>query len=63
MEKRIIFIGGIGKTIEFGGELTKNKLIIERLKDYCIHNKKQLICIDTYNSNHDLKKKIRIIWR
>ncbi len=61
MSNKIVFIGGIGSNEQFGGELTKNKLIIEKLKEYCIHNKKQLICIDTYNSNHNLIKKTRII--
>lgn len=31
--KRIVFIGGIGKLDQFGGELTKNKEIIKRLRD------------------------------
>lgn len=63
MEKRIIFIGGIGKTIEFGGELTKNKLIIEKLSEYCINNQIRLICVDTYKSNHSLIKKIRVVFK
>ena len=61
MSNKIVFIGGIGSNEQFGGELTKNKLIIEKLVEYCVNNKKQLTCIDTYNSNHDLTKKIRII--
>ena len=61
MSKKIIFIGGIGSKEQFGGELTKNKLIIEKLSEYCINNQIQLICVDTYRSNHDLKKKIKII--
>lgn len=63
MSKRIIFVGGIGSKEQFGGELTKNKLIIEKLSEYCIKNQIQLICVDTYKSNHDLKKKIKIIFK
>lgn len=42
----IIFIGGIGYKNEFGGELTKNKMIVSYLKDegYCLN------LIDTHNA-------------
>ena len=63
MSKKIIFVGGIGSKEQFGGELTKNKLIIEKLSEYCINNQIQLICIDTYKSNHSLIKKIKVVFR
>lgn len=31
--KKIIFIGGLGRHNEFGGELTKNKFIVKRLRE------------------------------
>lgn len=63
MSKRIIFVGGIGSKEQFGGELTKNKLIIEKLSGYSINNQIQLICVDTYKSNHNLIKKIRVVFK
>ena len=63
MSERIVFIGCIGSKEQFAGELTKNKIIIEKLSEYCDNNKKQLTCIDTYRSNHSLIKKIKVIFK
>ncbi|MBP1644458.1 MAG: glycosyl transferase, group 1 family protein [Bacteroidetes bacterium] len=46
MSNKVIFIGGIGKKKEFGGELTKNKYIITRLEELG----KTVISVDTYQS-------------
>lgn len=51
----LIFIGGIGKPNEFGGELSKNKLILGRLKALGY----KVIAIDTYKSHSNPLK----IWR
>lgn len=47
--ERIIFIGGIGGKNIFGGELTKNKIIIEKLKSENF----QIVIIDTHRCNHN----------
>lgn len=44
--KKVIFIGGIGNPKQFGGELTKNKLLTKRLRDFFA----KLTIIDTYQS-------------
>lgn len=50
MRRKIIFIGGVGRADQFGGELTKNKYIIERLRecgyDVCV--------IDTLGSHRSI---------
>lgn len=53
--KKVIFIGGIGNKKEFGGELTKNKTIINYLQS---HNTK-LKLVDTYNSR---KRPWKLFW-
>lgn len=44
--EQIIFIGGIGHNNEFGGELTKNKMIVSYLKDEGY----RLKLVDTHNA-------------
>lgn len=53
--KKVIFIGGIGNKKEFGGELTKNKTIINYLQS---HNTK-LKLVDTHNSR---KRPWKLFW-
>lgn len=53
--KKVIFIGGIGNKKEFGGELTKNKIIINYLQS---HNAK-LKLVDTHNSR---KRPWKLFW-
>lgn len=53
--KRVFFIGGIGDEKTFGGELTKNKFLIARLKELG----KKVISIDTYQS----RKKLWRLWK
>lgn len=55
MSNKVIFIGGIGDEKTFGGELTKNKFIITRLKELG----KKVISVDTYQS----RKKIWKLWK
>lgn len=55
MSNKVIFIGGIGDKKTFGGELTKNKFIITRLKELG----KKVIYVDTYQSS----KKIWKLWK
>lgn len=52
---KIIFIGGVGERHQFGGELTKNKLLIKRLGSLGYDVK----VIDTYGSHRNPLK----IWR
>lgn len=51
----LIFIGGVGKADEFGGELSKNKLIISRLKKSGL----DVDVVDTYGSHRNPLK----LWR
>lgn len=51
----VLFIGGIGNKNTFGGELTKNKFIIERLEEYG----KKVITVDTHQS----RKKPWKLWK
>lgn len=53
-KQRIIFIGGIGRPTEFGGELTKNKELVSQLKALGLN----VLPIDSYKCHHD---KIRLI--
>lgn len=55
--KKIVFIGGVGGSSQFGGELTKNKEIINRLRE--LHYRVSII--DTSNANHCKRKLIAII--
>lgn len=59
MNKNIIFIGSIGKYNEFGGELSKNKYILNRLKTLGYKTKK----IDTYRGHKSLIKMIEICYK
>lgn len=43
---QLLFIGGLGAAHEFGGELTKNKFLTKRLRDFF----DKLIIVDTYRS-------------
>ncbi|MBU3808378.1 MAG: glycosyltransferase [Candidatus Phocaeicola faecipullorum] len=54
--KKIVFIGGVGKKNDFGGELTKNKTILDFLqrKGYRID------LVDTYNSRKKPWKLIKL---
>lgn len=49
MEKNVVFIGGVGRSEEFGGELSKNKLIINRLKNTGV----SLDVVDTFGSRRN----------
>lgn len=44
--RRLIFVGGLGSENQFGGELTKNKFLVNRLKDFF----NQIFVVDTYKS-------------
>lgn len=44
--RKILFIGGLGTAHEFGGELTKNKLLTRKLREFV----DKLIIVDTYRS-------------
>ena len=52
----LIFIGGVGKINEFGGELSKNKLILKRLQEEGYNIK----VIDTYGSHRNPLKIISL---
>lgn len=57
--RKIIFIGGVGKPEQFGGELTKNKNIIKRLRA-CGYN----VCvIDTFKCSHSFIRLISVVLR
>ncbi len=51
----LIFIGGIGKVNEFGGELSKNKLILNRIKSLGY----DVIAVDTHKAHRNPLK----IWK
>lgn len=57
--RKIIFIGGVGKPDQFGGELTKNKNIIKRLRD-CNHDVR---VIDTFKCSHSFIRLISVVLR
>lgn len=54
----LIFIGGVGKPDEFGGELSKNKLIISRLK----HAGLDVAVVDTYGAHRNPLKLWKLPW-
>ena len=56
MSRKIIFIGGIGTKTQFGGELTKNKEIIKRLKELGYN----IVDIDTFGANHSKFKLFKV---
>lgn len=56
MNKKIVFIGGIGANLDFGGELTKNKYLIDKLKS----SGYEVITIDTYQSRRKFWKLFKI---
>lgn len=57
MYKKIVFIGGVGSSKQFGGELTKNKTIIKKFISEGFTIKK----IDTYKSRTSWHKKVKIL--
>jgi len=59
MKKKIIFLGGVGSPTTFGGELTKNKEIISRLKELGYDT----IVIDSFNSRKNKMKLIMVLCR
>lgn len=56
MNRKLIFIGGIGSQTDFGGELTKNKYLIEALRS----NGYEVNAIDTYQSRRKFWKLFKI---
>ena len=54
--KRIVFWGGIGNSYEFGGEPSKNKEIIIKIKEYGY----ELIQIDTLNCRRNKAKLLNV---
>lgn len=59
MNKTIVFVGGIGRPEQFGGELSKNKEIIRRMTGMGY----SLICIDTHGANHNAAKLLSVVVR
>lgn len=59
IKKRIFFLGGVGSPTQFGGELTKNKEIINRLREFNF----QVTVLDSFRCNHDKFKLIKLIFR
>lgn len=55
MRTGILFIGGVGRATDYGGELTKNKNIISRLQELYI----PIHVIDTYQA----RRKIWRLWK
>lgn len=56
--QKLIFIGGIGKPGQFGGELSKNKLIINRLEELGY----DIITLDTAGASRNPFKLARLPW-
>lgn len=56
MNRKIIFIGGTGSRTDFGGELTKNKFLIDTLKSKGY----QVNAIDTYQSRRKFWKLFKL---
>lgn len=57
MKNIIIFFGGVGSPTQFGGELSKNKEIISRLKELSC----DLVVIDSFKSRENILKLMRIV--
>ncbi len=57
--QKIIFIGGIGTQDEFGGELTKNRLLLDKIHQEGL----PCVTIDTYKCNHLFSKKLLVLLR
>lgn len=58
-KQTIVFIGGIGNHNKFGGELTKNKELISKLKTLGF----KVITVDTFQSHHSILRFIKFIFR
>ncbi|WP_439810059.1 sugar-transfer associated ATP-grasp domain-containing protein [Parabacteroides distasonis] len=58
-KKRIIFLGGVGKEKQFGGELTKNKEIIRRLRELGA----QVTVLDSFGCSRNKFKLIKLLLR
>ena len=58
-KKRIIFLGGVGKGKQFGGELTKNKEIIRRLRELGA----QVTVLDSFGCSRNKFKLIKLLLR
>ena len=59
MKKQITFIGGVGKTDEFGGELTKNKNILRRLNVAGL----KVNVVDTWGGHHGIGKAAKVSFK
>lgn len=59
MDKKIIFFGGVGSSTTFGGELTKNKEIIARLKELGC----DVTLIDSFQSRKNPLKLLKLLLR
>ena len=57
--QKIIFISGIGKNDEFGGELTKNKEILSRFQELGL----LVSVIDTYQCRKSKKKLLKVFFQ
>ena len=57
--KRIIFWGGVGNEQQFGGELTKNKEIVRRLRELG----SQVTVLDSFGCSRDKFKLIKLVLR
>lgn len=57
-KRKIIFTGGIGAPGQFGGELSKNKLIIEQLERLGY----DVVCVDTAGASRNPLKLLRLPW-
>ncbi len=57
--KKIVFFGGVGSPTQFGGELTKNKEIIARLRELGC----DVTVLDSFNSRSNKKKLLKILSR
>lgn len=55
-KQQIIFVGGIGSPGQFGGELSKNKLIISRLEELGY----EVVCVDTAGASRNPLKLLRL---
>lgn len=51
-KRHITFIGGVGRPDEFGGELTKNKCIVRKLRNAGVNVR----IVDTWRCHHNVKR-------